>query len=223
VTAVLLEARNLTKTFASPDGEVRALDDVSIEVAAGEFVAVRGPSGCGKTTLLLVLGGLLRPDAGTVRVDGQSPYELPPDQRALLRAEKVGFAFQQFHLMPYLSVLENVLAPSLVKRSPGAVERARALVRQFGLEERANHVPSALSIGERQRTALARALMNEPRLLLADEPTGNLDDRNAEDVLQRLSDFAAAGGAVLLVSHDARGAQRAHRVLNMERGRLSLA
>ena len=219
----MLEAKNIVKTFDGPEGAVRALDGVSISVAPGELVAVRGPSGCGKTTLLLVVGGLLRPNGGEVRVDGEDPYGLPPDGRALFRAERIGFAFQQFHLIPYLTVLENVSAPALARRSPDAPERARELVRRFGLQERANHVPAELSVGERQRAALARALMNQPRLLLADEPTGNLDDANAEGVLAHLVEFAKAGGAVLLVSHDARGTKHAHRVLEMDRGRIATA
>jgi putative ABC transport system ATP-binding protein len=211
----MLEIRSLRKAFPGPMGIVTALDGVSLEVAAGEFVAVRGPSGSGKTTLLMAAGGLLQPDSGQVIVDGQDFYRLPAGERSRLRAHTVGFVFQQFHLVPYLSVLENVLAPSLAKPTPGSRERAADLIARFGLGQRSRHVPAGLSTGERQRTALARALLNQPRLLLADEPTGNLDDESGEVVLRCLADFARAGGAVLLVTHDTRAADFAERSIHL--------
>jgi ABC-type lipoprotein export system ATPase subunit len=213
-------ALQLTREFAGPSGPVRALDSVSLSLAEGEFVAVQGPSGCGKTTLLLTLGGLLRPTNGTVEVDGTNPYALPAEARARFRAAHVGFVFQQFHLVPYLSVRENVLAPALACPQAEAAVRAQDLLRRFGLEPRAAHVPAALSTGERQRTALARAFLNRPRLLLADEPTGNLDRDNAAIVLEHLAEYARQGGSVLLVTHDAQAAASAQRVLRMERGKL---
>lgn len=217
----MLRAENLVKTFAGPQATVRALDGVSLSSAEGELVAVEGPSGCGKTTLLLAVGGLLRPNVGRVLIDGRDPYQLPPDERAGFRAERIGFVFQQFHLVPYLSVLENVLVPALACPQPGAMDRARQLIGHFGLEQRAQHVPAELSVGERQRTALARALLGRPRLLLADEPTGNLDERSGEAVLAYLAEFADAGGAVLLVSHDPRAARYAHRILQMDDGKIT--
>ena len=217
----MLEVQDLVKTFETPDGVVCALDGVTLALKARELVAVRGPSGCGKTSLLLTIGALMRPSSGLVRVGGDDPYALSPDERARFRAERIGFVFQQFHLVPYLSVLENVLAPALAKRDAAAGERARELIARFGLEPRARHLPSALSTGERQRTALARALLNRPALLLADEPTGNLDDANAETVLRYLAEFADEGGAVLLVGHDVRGTTYAERVLSMEAGRIT--
>jgi putative ABC transport system ATP-binding protein len=219
---VLVSASSVTKDFPGPSGLVRALDGVSLALAAGEFAAVQGPSGCGKTTLLLTLGSLLRPSSGAILVDGLDPYHLAAEERARYRAGKVGFVFQQFHLVPYLSVLDNVLAPSLALPHADAPEHAQALLRRFGLADRAAHLPGALSTGERQRTALARALLNHPKLLLADEPTGNLDRDNAEVVLGHLAEFAREGGAVLLVTHDPQAAARANRVLRMEHGRLDL-
>ena len=216
----MLEVKNLTRCFEGPAGVVRALDGVSLGVAEGEFVAVHGPSGCGKTTLLLVAGGLLQPSSGQVTVDGEDPYRLPPEKRSRFRASKIGFVFQQFHLVPYLTVLDNVAAPSLAKPEPDAAARARGLVSRFNLEDRIRHVPAKLSTGERQRTALARALLNRPKLLLADEPTGNLDVENAQNVLQYFADFAREGGAVLVVTHDTRAATYAHRTLEMQNGRL---
>ena len=216
----MLQATNLTKVYHRGNGEVRALDGVSVSVARGEFVAVRGPSGCGKTTLLLACGALLRPDAGSVLVDGQDPYAASPDERAAMRARKIGFVFQQFHLVPYLTVLENVLSPSLAASGTGELRtRAMELIEQFGLTRRAAHLPEELSTGERQRTALARALLNRPGLLLGDEPTGNLDGDSAAAVLGFLRDFAAGGGAVLLVTHDDRAAACAARTVRLEAGK----
>jgi len=216
----VLSISNLVKTYRRAGKEVRAVDGVALAVAPGEFVAVQGPSGCGKTTLLLVAGGLLRPDGGRVAVGGDDPYALSAEGRARFRAARIGFVFQQFHLVPYLSVLDNVLVPSLAEARPGAAARARGLVERFGLGPRADHRPGELSTGERQRVALARALLNEPRLILADEPTGNLDRASAAVVLDHLAEFAKADGAVLLVTHDPWAAQRATRQVRMETGRL---
>jgi len=216
----MLELRQVSKVYPHQDGAVAALQEVSLDVAAGEFVAVRGPSGSGKTTLLLACGALLCPDSGEVRLDGQDPYAVTPNQRALLRARKLGFVFQQFHLVPYLTVRENVLAPSLAAPSGAAAGRAESLLARFGLLERAGHRPADLSTGERQRVALARALLNEPGLILADEPTGNLDEANAGIVLGHLVAFADAGGAVLLVTHSAEAAQWAQRMVHLEGGNL---
>ena len=220
---MLLDLQNLEKMYHTAKGDVRALDDLSLSVDSGQFRAVRGPSGCGKTTLLLIAGGLLAPDAGKVLVNGTNPYDLSPDERARFRADHMGFVFQQFHLVPYLCVLDNILAPAMASNLTGARERAEELMGHFGLQERSHHVPAQLSTGERQRTALARALLNRPKVLLADEPTGNLDDENAVAVLGYLKEFAADGGAVLLVTHDSRAVEYADSVSSIERGRLTTA
>ena len=199
---MLISLDHITKSYSGNVENVVAVADVSVSVDSGEFVAVVGPSGCGKTTLLLVAGGLLSPDSGEVTIDGTDPYSLSGEQRARFRAERIGFVFQQFHLVPYLNVLDNVLAPALVTGDPAAGERADELVRRFGLADRVGHRPGQLSTGERQRVALARALLNEPRVILADEPTGNLDGENSDEVLKALQAFADDGGAVLLVTHD---------------------
>ncbi len=198
----MLKFDNVTKTFNGPQGEIKALDAVSFTVEPGELVDIRGPSGCGKSTLLLTAGTLLQPTTGTVTIDGEDPYALSPNGRSALRASTIGFVFQQFHLVPYLSVIDNILLPSAVRKDARAHDRALELLNRFGLEHRGHHVPAQLSVGERQRTALARALFNQPKLLLADEPTGNLDPENGEIVLNTLKNFAAEGGAVLLVTHD---------------------
>ncbi|MHC4199768.1 MAG: ABC transporter ATP-binding protein [Planctomycetota bacterium] len=216
----MLEIRELSKSYDGPDGALTPLEGVSLEVAEGEFVAVVGASGSGKTTLLLAAGGLLAPSAGKVTVAGQDPYALSPEGRARFRARTIGFVFQQFHLVPYLSVLDNVLVPSLAAPAADARARALELIERFGMSPRARHVPGELSTGERQRAALARALLNRPKVLLADEPTGNLDEANSETVLDCLARFADAGGAVLLVTHDQQAAGRAGRILRLDGGRL---
>ncbi len=217
----MLEISRVSKRYRKPDhAGVQALDAVSLSVQAGEFVIVCGPSGCGKTTLLLAAGGLLVPDAGEILINGQNPYTLPSEERARLRARTLGFVFQEFHLIPYLSVLENVMAPALAFPADRPRSRAVELLRRFRLAARADHVPAELSTGERQRTALARACFNQPRLLLADEPTGNLDPENAAAVLEHIAEFAAAGGAVLMVTHDDVAKDHANRVIRLSEGKV---
>ncbi|KPK43437.1 MAG: ABC transporter [Phycisphaerae bacterium SG8_4] len=216
----MLEFKNVTKWFDIAQGKVTALNEISFSVQPGELLAVRGPSGCGKTTLLLVAGGLLSPDAGQIGLDGQDPYELGPEMRNKLRARTIGFVFQQFHLIPYLTVRQNIQVASLAVAANEAAERTEELISHFGLEDRAGHVPAQLSTGERQRTALARALLNRPKVILADEPTGNLDEDNAKTVLGYLSQYVTDGGCVPLVTHDVRAAEHATRTLKMSRGRL---
>ena len=218
-----LRFESVGRTFTGPAGAVTALDGVTFGVAAGELLALQGPSGCGKTTLLLTAGALLAPQSGRVLLGGDDLYRMAPSARGARRASGIGFVFQQFHLIPYLSARENVLAAAVAAAAcpADAAARADALLRRFDLEPRVRHLPAQLSTGERQRVALARALLNRPRLLLADEPTGNLDDASAALILDSLREFAAAGGAVLLATHDARVASAAGRVLRMERGRVS--
>lgn len=219
--SALLQLESLSKSYQGPEGIVNAVNEVSLSVGGGEFVAVHGPSGCGKTTLLLAAGALLRPTQGRVLLNGQDPYALSPGLRAQLRAVNVGFVFQQFHLVPYLDVLDNILAPTLALGANGnAPARAIELAERFGLAERLRHVSGALSTGERQRVALARALFNQPKLLLADEPTGNLDEPNGQLVLSCLAEFARNGGAVLLVTHEPRASDHASRILRMAGGKL---
>jgi ABC-type lipoprotein export system ATPase subunit len=210
-----IELKNVSKYYRTPRGVVSALHDLSLRVAEGEFIAVQGPSGCGKSTLLLTIGGLLAPDEGRVEVAGINPYALAPDARARFRAGAIGFVFQQFHLVPYLTVRDNILAPAGALSRNGAPERAETLIRRFNLTHRAGHRPAELSTGERQRTALARALLNEPRLLLADEPTGNLDRDNAAVVMEAFMEFAKSGGTVLLVTHDDKIAGTADRTIKL--------
>ncbi len=214
-----LSVDHLSKSFPDAAEEVHAVIDVTLEIADGEFVALRGPSGCGKSTLLMAAGGLLQPSGGSVSVSGTDLYSLSQDGRARFRAENIGFVFQQFHLIPYLDVRDNILAASLATGA-GDEKRAEELLGHFGLTHRARHVPAALSTGEKQRAAMARALFNSPKLILADEPTGNLDRDNAESLLEQLSAFASDGGSVLLVTHDARVEGHSDRTVEISEGRL---
>ena len=216
----MLQLNTVTKIYQGKTESVVALETVTMNVTTGEFVSVQGPSGSGKTTLLLTAGGLLLPDEGFVSIDGNDLYGMAPDERAGFRASTIGFVFQQFHLIHYLTVLENVLVPSLAVHSQDAETRARELLDRLNMTGRLHHVPSELSTGERQRTAMARALLNNPRLLLADEPTGNLDRDNGDIIMVTFNEFAQAGGAVLLVTHDETVSQYAHRSVRLENGRI---
>jgi len=221
--SLIVNCENLSKSFRHKSKTVTALSGVSFQLNKGELATIRGKSGCGKSTLLLTVGALQKPDTGTVSVAGQNIYELTKERRAAVRAGQIGFVFQQFHLIPYLSVMENVLAARLGVRAQSngsPVHRAAELVDRLGLDERRDHRPAELSIGECQRVALARALLNRPQLILADEPTGNLDDENTETVLQHLRAIADDGAAVLLVTHDRQCDRAANHVLHMCDGKL---
>ena len=208
----MLVIEGVSKTYSRGDQTITALASVDLTVGEGEFVSLQGPSGSGKTTCLLIAGGLLHPDSGRVRLDGQDLLAMTRDRLASFRARKIGFVFQQYHLIPYLNVLENILAPEVVLGRGDSRARGQALAEQFGLEHRLDHLPAELSSGEKQRTALARALLFRPTVLLADEITGNLDHANAQIVLGHLKEYASAGGSVLLVTHDPEIASHAVRV-----------
>ncbi len=215
----MIAIENVSKVYRTRDGEVRALDDVSLTVDPGQFVTVRGPSGCGKSTVLMAVAGMARPTSGRVLLDSEDLYRLPPRRRAAIRADKIGFVFQMFHLVPYLSAWENVLLPTLAGARPEG-DAARQMVERLGLTDRLGHRPAELSTGERQRVALARALLTRPKLILADEPTGNLDPDNAEEVMGYLAEFHREGGTVLLVTHSDLADQYAQQTFRLERGRL---
>jgi ABC-type lipoprotein export system ATPase subunit len=217
----MIRLSNVTKCFNGPGGKVIALNNVTMSLSLGELLTVKGPSGCGKSTLLLTAAGMLRPDKGDVLFqEKDNPYTLTPDKRSSLRAVLIGFVFQQFHLIPYLTVKENIMAPSLTSDVDEPEARAHELIGKFGLEARTDHLPSQLSTGEKQRTALARALFNRPKVIMADEPTGNLDDENADIVLNHLRTYVEDGGSVLLVTHSTIAAEYASRILNMKDGSL---
>jgi ABC-type lipoprotein export system ATPase subunit len=216
----VLRAEGLSKHYGRDAALVRAVDQVSLEVAPGETVAIMGPSGCGKSTLLHLLGGLDRPSGGEIWLDGRSIAGLGERGLARLRRDKVGFVFQAFHLMDELNAAENVELPALLAgRSPRAARRrARELLDRVGLADRASFLPSALSGGQRQRVAIARALVSEPLVVLADEPTGNLDSEATLDVLRLFEDLHAAGQTLVVVTHDSRIAATADRMIGMRDG-----
>jgi ABC-type lipoprotein export system ATPase subunit len=219
-TGPILRTRGVEKEYGEGAGLVRALDAVELEVASGETLAVMGPSGCGKSTLLHLLGGLERPSAGEVWLEGRRIDRLSEKALARLRRQAIGFVFQAFHLMEELSAVENVEMPALLAgHSPrSARRRATELLDRVGLTDRAAHLPSALSGGERQRVAIARALSNEPLVVLGDEPTGNLDSSATLDVLRLLDSLRSAGQTLVIVTHDARIAATADRLISMRDG-----
>jgi len=214
----MLRFENVSKTYRTRQGAVTSLDRLNLEVSPGEFVVVRGPSGCGKTTLLLTAGGMLRPTAGRVFVASQDLYALSRRERARFRATKIGFVFQMFHLVPYLDALDNVLLAAAPAGTKPDRKRTRGLLGRLGLGPRVHHKPAQLSTGERQRTALARALFNQPQLVLADEPTGNLDPANATGVFDQLQTFHRTGGTVLVVTHGSAADAYADRVIELSSG-----
>jgi ABC-type lipoprotein export system ATPase subunit len=216
----VLRARGLRKVYGKGESLVRAVDGVDLDVDAGETVAVMGPSGCGKSTLLHLLGGLDRPSGGEVSLDGRRIDDTSEKALARLRRTAVGFVFQAFHLMEELTAVENVELPALLAgRSPRAARRrAEELLEQVGLADRARFLPSALSGGQRQRVAVARALSNDPLVLLADEPTGNLDSAATLDVLRLFESLHESGQTLIIVTHDARIAATADRMISMRDG-----
>jgi ABC-type lipoprotein export system ATPase subunit len=216
----VLRARGLRRQYGSGQALVRAVDGVDLDVAAGETVAVMGPSGCGKSTLLHLLGGLDRPSEGEVQLDGRRIDRMSERALARLRRTMVGFVFQAFHLMDELTALENVELPALLAGSSPRAARRRAteLLDRVGLADRAGFLPAALSGGQRQRVAVARALSNEPRVLLADEPTGNLDSAATLEVLRLFESLHDAGQTLVIVTHDERIAATADRLISMRDG-----
>ena len=220
VGASVLRACGLRKEYGKGEGLVRAVDEVDLEVASGETVAVMGPSGCGKSTLLHLLGGLDRPSGGELWLTGQRIDQLGERALARLRRDTIGFVFQAFHLMDELTAAENVELPALLagRSARWARRRAAELLDRVGLTDRASHLPSALSGGQRQRVAIARALVSDPTLVLADEPTGNLDSQATVEVLRLFEDLHSAGQTLVIVTHDSRIAATADRLISMRDG-----
>jgi len=219
----LIEARDLAKTYRLGQVDVQALRGVDADVAVGEYIAITGPSGSGKSTLMHILGCLDSPTAGSYRLDGEDVSALSGKRLAQVRNRKVGFVFQTFNLMPRLTVEENVALPLKYRGGVTRGERrARALklLERLGLSPRVGHRPDELSGGERQRVAIARALVGEPAILMADEPTGNLDSQAGSEVLKTFAELHAAGHTIVLVTHDPGVAARAQRVIHMSDGRV---
>ncbi|MEE4162279.1 MAG: ABC transporter ATP-binding protein [Woeseiaceae bacterium] len=219
--AAVLAAFNLTKQVSSPEGSLTILDDVSFSVAPGESIAIVGASGAGKSTLLSLLAGLDVPTRGHVVLNGQDLGKLDEDGRAIVRAESVGFVFQSFHLVPSLNALENVMLPLELAGAADARAKSRDIIDKVGLGQRWSHYPAQLSGGEKQRVALARAFATEPAVLFADEPTGNLDSRTGEKIMQLMFDLNRSSSTTLvLVTHDNGLAERCDRILSLDAGKL---
>jgi putative ABC transport system ATP-binding protein len=217
----VLEARHLSKQVSSPDGTLTIVDDVSFTVTEGESLAIVGPSGAGKSTLLAILAGLDVPTSGSAWLMGQALSDIDEDGRAAMRGRYVGFVFQSFHLVPSLTALENVLLPLEVTDASDATARAREALERVGLTPRLDHYPRQLSGGEQQRVAIARAFVAQPKVLFADEPTGNLDAVTGAKIIDLLFDLnRAARTTLILVTHDHALAQRCGRVLELDMGRI---
>jgi putative ABC transport system ATP-binding protein len=219
----MIELTGIRKTYRQGGAEIRALDGIDLSIRPGEFVAIMGPSGSGKSTLLNVLGALDKPDAGRYRLGTDQVGELDDDAASDLRNRRIGFVFQSFHLLPRLTVLENVLLPQRYAQPPDAQapQRALQLLERIGLGSRTGHRPGELSGGQLQRAAIARALLNQPALLLADEPTGNLDSKSAIEVMALLTELNAGGQTLVLVTHDPDIAARAGRTIHLHDGRIA--
>jgi len=217
----ILAAESLTKTYGRGRKEVAGLNGVDLDIAAGEYVAIVGPSGSGKTTLLLSLGGLIRPTSGKVFTNGVSIYDLRPAERVELRRSQIGFLFQTFNLIPYLTALENTQVPLMLAGKTRDEQQAIAesVLEKVGLGDRLYHKPSELSVGQQQRVALARTLANSPSIILADEPTGNLDPATVDSVADTLEGLNDEGITIVMVTHDPRMAARAGRVVELVEGR----
>lgn len=216
----IVELTEVSKTYRRGSETITAVNGVTLSVPAGDFVAIVGPSGSGKTTLLNLIGCVDKPDSGRIHLDGTEISGLSERDLTRLRAQKIGFVFQQFFLLPTLTVEENVLLPTLFSRHPDKSERVAELLDRVQLKGRAKHLPSQLSGGEMQRVAIARALINEPRILLADEPTGNLDSHNAQVVLAIFRELNASGLTILMVTHNADLARQANRTIVLRDGKI---
>ena len=218
----MLHMHSVTKSYMHRGKRVLALDNVTVEIPRGDFVSIVGPSGSGKSTLLLMLGGMLSPAMGKVFVDGQSLYDLSHEERAAVRKEKIGFVFQMFNLIPYLTAVENVQIPLLLAGLDGNEQttKASSLLERLGLGDRLDHKPAELSVGQQQRVALARMLANDPAVVLADEPTGNLDPDTGQAILSFFEEIHREGRTMVMVTHDQRAASRAARTLTLCEGRL---
>src|SRR4051794_38774086 len=215
--------KNVSKTYPAKsdgDGVIRALDQIDLTIEKGEWVSIMGPSGSGKSTLVNLIGCLDRPSSGEVWINGQNVVSLDRKQLNRFRAEKIGFIFQQFHLIPYLTALENVMLAQYFHSMTDEAEAKEALSK-VGLSDRLNHLPSQLSGGEQQRVCIARALINDPKIILADEPTGNLDAYNEEIVLRLLREFHAQGRTIIMVTHDPVVSRLADRRVELHHGRIA--
>ena len=218
----LMQIQHLSKVYGQGENQVRAVDDISFTVEKGEFLAIIGPSGSGKSTLLHILGGVDRPTSGKVFVDGQDVYAQNEDQLAIFRRRQVGLIYQFYNLIPVLNVVENMTLPVLMDGRQGNQERLEELLDVLGLRGREKHLPNQLSGGQQQRVSIGRALMNAPAVVLADEPTGNLDSKNSQEIVELLKmSNKKYGQTLVIITHDENIALQAHRVIAIEDGRIT--
>lgn len=216
----MLRMESVSKSYHHRTSPVTALRDANVEMKRGDYVSIVGASGSGKSTLLLMLGGMLSPTGGRVYVDGRSLYDMTPNERAAFRKKNIGFVFQTFNLVPYLTAIENVQVPLFLAGTDEATQRDRAssLLERVGLSDRLDHKPSELSVGQQQRVALARMLANDPGIILADEPTGNLDPETSRQVIDFFDELNKEGRTIVIVTHDPRAAERAKTTLRLVDG-----
>ena len=211
----MVNLENINKIYQSPKDTVIALQNINLQIQPSRFVVLKGPSGSGKTTLLMMIGAMLRPTTGKVIIGEENIYELNTQARANFRRQNIGFVFQMFHLLPYLNILDNVLLAGSDNKT-----KANDLLQKLGLTHRLSHRPAELSAGEKQRVAIARAMLNSPKLVLADEPTGNLDPKNADDVIIHLAKFRDDGGTVIVATHQESADSFADQVINLQNGQV---
>lgn len=215
-----IELKHVKKKYTLGEVEIEVLKGVNLRVDEGEFVSIMGPSGSGKSTMLHLLGALDKPSEGSVHIDGTDITSMNDNQLASIRGKKIGFIFQSFNLVPRLSSLENVMLPMWFADTGGRKEKAEKLLEKVGLSHRKNNLPSQLSGGERQRVAIARSLANDPKIIVADEPTGNLDSKRGSEILDILTEIHEEGGTLIIVTHDTRIAKKAERRIMMMDGRI---
>jgi putative ABC transport system ATP-binding protein len=216
----MLEIKAVSKIYGQGSASVKALNEVSFKVAKGEYLAIMGPSGSGKSTLLNIIGGLDRLSTGEVILDGQRMDNLNEDELVDIRRGKISYVFQQYHLLPSLTALENVLIPLTFCNTNGKCHRAMELLERMGLGKRAKHKPNQLSGGEQQRVAIARALVNDPLLTLADEPTGNMDQKTGREILDLFSQLNQEGRSIIMVTHNHEAAERAQKIIVLQDGQI---
>ena len=216
----MIQIKNLTKIFHSKESDVIALNEINLNLEESNFILIKGPSGCGKSTLLFSIAGMLRPSSGEIILNGKNIYSYPEKELLKYRARYIGFVYQSYYLIPYLDVLDNIL---LVNKSHGVVvteAEVMELAKKFNLQDRLHHKPSELSVGEKQRVAFMRAIVVKPKILLADEPTGNLDPENTKIIMDAFMDFRRQGGTVIMVSHGNEADAYADRLVEMKEGKL---
>ena len=216
----MIELKNIYKTFQKGRNQVEALSDINLNISENSFTLIKGPSGCGKSTMLFTMGGLLHPSSGIVNLLGENLYQLNENRRRQVSARNIGFVFQAYHLLPYLSVIDNILLQNRLPFIGIDKNFVTQLIEDLQLQKRINHTPKELSAGERQRVALVRALSTNPKIILADEPTGNLDPENSKIVLSFFKKFQAEGGSIVMVSHSSEADDMADSTIHIRNGQI---